>query len=440
MLEKRKLRLYNSLSNKIEEFKPIKTGEVKMYVCGPTVYNYIHIGNARPAIFFDVVYRYFTAIQYNVTYISNFTDIDDKIINRAILENVSEEEITKKYIAAYNNDISNLNCLPVNIRCKVTDYMDQIDTFINKIIDNSYAYKGGRDVYFDVSKLNTYGALSNNTLEGLNAGERVEINQQKKHPADFTLWKETNKGIVFDSKNGKGRPGWHTECVVMIKSLTDGMVDIHGGGQDLCFPHHENEMAQSIVYDNTTLANYWMHNRMLNLNNDKMSKSLGNVLLVKDVLEKYEANVVRLSMLQTHYRSIINFNDELMKNSEKLNSKIYNTYKKISLAKQLLNNYTDNKNYEYLNFLEDDFNTPNLITYMLEIIKSINIASRNNEDITTFYTEFNDICYVLGLKYQYAILTEDDKNIYYAWENARKNKDFTSADEYRKILEDRGII
>lgn len=440
MLENRNLKVYNSLTNKLEQFVPIEEGKVSMYVCGPTVYNYIHIGNARPAIFFDVVYRYFKMAGYDVKYISNFTDIDDKIINRALEEGISEFDITKKYIEAYNEDIAAMNCLSVDIRCKVTDYMGHITEFIDKLLADGYAYRVNGDVYFDVAKLDKYGQLSNNNIDDLNAGERISVNDMKKHPADFTLWKETDKGITFESSSGNGRPGWHTECVVMIKSLTDGKVDIHGGGQDLCFPHHENEIAQSVAYDSTSLANYWVHNGMLNLNDDKMSKSLGNVLLVKEFLSKYDANVLRLALLQTHYRSTINFNDDLIDSTIKLDEKFSNVFKKLELEKQLSNEVVNDASEEYFKFLEDDFNTSNLITYLLDLTKKVNTAARNKENVLEYYNDFMNVVYLLGLKYEYPILTEEDKKNYFEWMSARENKDFDLADKLRNELESKGVI
>lgn len=440
MLIDKKLKVYNSLTNNIEEFKSIHPGKVSMYVCGPTVYNYIHIGNARPAIFFDVVHRYFKLAGYDVNFISNFTDIDDKIINRAIEEGTSELEVAAKYIKAYNEDINKMNCLSVNIRCKVTDYMKDITDFIDVLVEKDFAYEVNGDVYFDVTKLSNYGALSNNDIDELNAGERISVNDMKKHPADFTLWKKTDKGITFESSNGAGRPGWHTECVVMIKALTDGKVDIHGGGQDLCFPHHENEIAQSMAYDATNLANYWMHNGMLNLNDDKMSKSLGNVMLARDFLEKYEANILRLVMLQTHYRSTINFTDEVIENTIKLNEKFLNVFKQIELLKQLSDEEVKSADFECLTYLSDDFNTSNLITYMLDLTKKINAALRGSGNALDYYEEFKNVVYLLGLDYSYPVLTDEDKTVYQTWVDARSAKDYDSADKARKVLESRGII
>ncbi len=438
--ENSELKIYNALSNKLEVFKPINDDEVVMYVCGPTVYNYIHIGNARPIVFFDVVHRYFKLIGYNVKFISNFTDIDDKIINRAIEEGVSEEEIAKKYIDAYNADWKSLNALNVNVRCKVTDYLEEISSFIKKLVDNNHAYQVNSDVYFKVDGLNDYGVLSNNKLNELNAGERISVNSDKIHPMDFTLWKETTKGITYDSPFGKGRPGWHTECVVMIKSLTEGLIDIHGGGQDLCFPHHENEIAQSMAFDNTKLANYWMHNGMLNLNDNKMSKSLGNVLLTKDFISEYSGNVLRLALLQTHYRSQINFNDDLVRDCVKLDEKIFNVYKKLSLNEQLDLSSKSSARKGYLQYINDDFNTPNVITYLLELLKEINVQLRNKLSGLDLFQELEEVLFLLGLEYSYPKLSEDDITFYNNWMSYKENKDFENADKLRSILEEKGII
>lgn len=438
--EMKKLEIYNTLTNSIEEFKPIKENSVTMYVCGPTVYNYIHIGNARPIVFFDVVHRYFKLIGYDVKFISNFTDIDDKIINRAIEEGVSEAEVAQKYIDAYNEDWKGLNSLSVDVRCRVTEYMDQISDFIKLLIEKNFAYQVGSDVYFKVEEIAKYGVLSNNRLDELNAGERIAVNDKKQHPMDFTLWKDTEKGIKYDSPFGSGRPGWHTECVVMIKSLTDGMIDIHGGGQDLCFPHHENEIAQSVAYDGKPLANYWMHNGMLNLNNSKMSKSLGNVLLTREFLKKYSGNVLRLALLQTHYRSEINFNDDLVADCVKLDEKIFNVYKKMCLNKQLSDEVLTESRRGYLVYINDDFNTPNVVTYLLEILKEINIKQRNKESGLDLYNELMDVLFLLGIEYDYPTLSDEDKETYYMWLEHRANKEFDKADEKRLILENRGII
>ena len=290
------MKIFNTISGKLEEFKPMKEGQIKMYVCGPTVYNYAHIGNMLPPLVFDMVYRYFKYLGYNVIYVSNFTDVDDKIINAAIENNCSEKEITEKFIKIYLDNMKDLNCLDISYRPKVTETMPEIIEFIQKMLDNGSAYKSGDDVYFDVSKVPDYGILSKQNLEELDAGSRIEVSENKHNPYDFVLWKKTDKGIKWDAPFGIGRPGWHTECVVMINKLLGSCIDIHAGGVDLKFPHHENERAQSIAVNNSPLANYWMHNGHVMVNGVKMSKSLGNFTLAKDIIDKYNSNIIRLAV------------------------------------------------------------------------------------------------------------------------------------------------
>ncbi len=434
------LKIYNTMTNKLEEFKAIEKGKVSMYVCGPTVYNYIHIGNARPAIFFDVVYRYFIKKGYDVKFISNFTDIDDKIVAAAIEEEVSEKEIADKYIKAYLEDIDKINCLPVNIRCKVTDYMGKITEFLKLLYDKGYAYQVGEDLYFDIRKLKEYGELSNQDISSLIAGQRINVNDKKKYAADFTLWKNPDKGIKFESDFGIGRPGWHTECIVMIKELTGGMVDIHGGGQDLIFPHHENEIAQSLAYDSTKLANYWMHNGMLNINNEKMSKSLKNTVLVKDFVDKHSANVLRLALLHGQYRQLHSITDDLLESCHKMNERFETTYKSLILYAKLNNITVEGKIDKVLETLENDFNTPTLITFTNEKLKEVNklIRGKSLDSQTAFY--FVEAIWMLGLKYDIPNITDDDVKMYNKWEMYRKNKEFEKADEIRSKLVERGIL
>ena len=269
------MKLYNSYTLKTEEFVPIREGEVSMYVCGPTVYNHAHIGNARPIVVFDTLRRTFEALGYKVRYVSNFTDVDDKIINQALAEGVSEREIADRYIKAYNDVRGSLNIIPLDATPRVTETMDEIIEFIDRLVKSGNAYEVDGDVYFSVESDPKYGELSHQKLEDLNAGARIEANDQKRNPMDFALWKKTDKGIKWDSPWGEGRPGWHTECVVMIgKEFNSGLIDIHGGGKDLKFPHHENEMAQSECCNHHHLANYWIHNGMLETKGGKMSKSL----------------------------------------------------------------------------------------------------------------------------------------------------------------------
>ena len=277
------VKIYNSLTNKIEVFEPIHKNKVNMYVCGPTVYNYVHIGNMRPVVVFDTFRKFLTYIGYDVKYVSNYTDVDDKIIKRAQELNKPESEITEFYIKAFEDDLHNINALKPDVTPRVTEYMSQIIAFIDQLVKTDYAYDIDGDVYFRVEKIKDYGKLSNTKIEDLLVGARIDENSKKESPLDFTLWKKTNVGINWDSPWSKGRPGWHTECVVMINSIfPGGLIDIHGGGFDLKFPHHENEIAQSEAYNKCSLANYWMHNGFININNEKMSKSLGNVITAHD--------------------------------------------------------------------------------------------------------------------------------------------------------------
>ncbi len=433
------LKLYNSKTNALEEFNPIVANKVLIYVCGPTVYNEIHIGNARPVVVFDVLSRYFILKGFEVTFISNYTDIDDKIIDKAIAENVLESEISEKYIKAFEANIMKLNCLKASFRPKVTDYLEEIKQTIEKLIDEGFAYKSGEDVYFAVEKIADYGNLSNQNLEQLRSGNRIAVAVEKENPLDFTLWKSTKKGIVYDAAFGKGRPGWHTECVVMIKSLTDGMVDIHAGGHDLLFPHHENEEAQSRAIDGCSLANYWLHNGMLMLEDLKMSKSLGNIILAKDLLDKYGGNVIRLSLLQTNYRQVLNYRQDLLEDCVKLDNKLESVFRELSRYVQIFGD-NSSKNYEFLKLYENDMNTSNVITHLLQLVKDINKELRNKSDISVYYQEFNDILFLLGLYYEYPTLSEDDKVLYLAWEEARDAKNYDLADELRNSLQEKELL
>ena len=437
------MRIYNSLSNKIEEFIPINEGKINMYVCGPTVYSYAHVGNMRPVIIFDTVYRYFKYLGYDVKYASNFTDVDDKIIKAAIELNVSEKEITEKFIKIYLEDSKNLNCMDIDYRPKVTDTMDEIISFIDLLIKKDYAYKSGDDVYFRVDKVKDYGILSNQNINDLESGKRIEVDNNKENPFDFVLWKKTNEGITWESPFGEGRPGWHTECVVMIRKLFGNNIDIHGGGIDLKFPHHENEIAQANAAFGGTLANYWMHNGHLLVNGEKMSKSLGNFILAKDLRNKYDGNIVRLGMLSTNYRLPLNLTDDLFSESKITSDKIYNVLKQANL-------YLKVNNFEVINILkdeninkimDDDFNTPNLITYLLDLVKELNNSLRNkSEDISQLFSKINLVNSVLGLDYSLKELNVEEINLYKEWLNFREKKDFVNADILRNILIEKSIL
>lgn len=436
------MRIYNSLTDKLEEFKPIKEGQVSMYVCGPTVYNYVHIGNMRPAITFDMVRNYLEYLGYEVTYASNFTDINPKIIKAAEELGITEREVANKFIAAYLKDLEDYQCGKIDIHPTVLENLDNIYTFIQKLIEKGYAYEVDGDVYFRVSKIKDYGCLSNNTIDELESGARLEIDEKKEDPLDFALWRKSTEGEHFTSPWGEGIPGWHTECVVMINSIFGEKIDIHGGGVDLKFPHHENEIAQSMALNNNHLANYWMHNGHINVEGVKMSKSLGNFILAKDFIKNSKANIVKLAMFKTHYRLPFNIKEELFKECGLLDDKIYNTLKQASLQIQLndiiINQIEQDENINKI--MDEDFNTPNLITYLLELIKELNTALRNKGEIGLLYDKINLIINILGLHYDLKTLSKDDKKTYQEWLEAKENKDYTKADELREILVNNNIL
>lgn len=438
------MKIYNSLTNKIEDFKPIKENEVTMYVCGPTVYNYVHIGNMRPVITFDMVYKYFKYLGYKVNYASNFTDINPKIITMAKELGITEREVANKFIEAYLNDLKNYNCSDIDERPKVIEHLDDIFNFITKLIDKNYAYVKDGDVYFRVSKIKDYGILSNQNVSELEAGSRVDIDDKKEDPLDFALWRKTDEGEQFDSPWGKGIPGWHTECVVMINSIFGKKIDIHGGGVDLKFPHHENEIAQSMALNENHLANYWMHNGHINVDGEKMSKSLGNFILAKDFLKMHNANLIKIALFKTHYRLPLNFTDELFNEANNIDNKIYNALKSAKLllvlndAHLIVNSVKDQKFEEYMN---DDFNTPNVITYLLELLKELNIEIRQKgENVLLLYNKILMITNILGLVYDLPEITKEDVENYNKWQECRKEKDFEKADIYRNKLIEKNII
>lgn len=442
------IRVYNSKTLKIEEFKSIKPNEVNMYVCGPTVYNHAHIGNARPIIVFDTLRRLFEAEGYKVKFVSNYTDVDDKIIKKAIEEKVSEKDITNRYIDAYKKVRYDLNTIELDATPKVTETMDEIIKFIDLLVKNGNAYVIDGDVYFRVKSVNDYGCISNQKLDDLQAGARIEENDKKESPFDFALWKNTKDGIKWNSPWGEGRPGWHTECVVMIENNFHGMIDIHGGGIDLKFPHHENEVAQSNAIYHNHIANYWMHNAMINLNGNKMSKSLGNVSWAKDVIDKLGANLVRWLMLSVHYRKELNFSDEAVETSRKELDKVLQTLKNASIKLQL-NNFEntdfDTQSYrEFLNQMDDDLNTPNAYTVIYDTVKKLNNTLRAKElnliEISNLLNSVEKMLNVLGIIFTRTILNEDDKMLFKNWENAKANKDFESADKFRGELIEKGLI
>ncbi len=445
------MKIFNTLTNKKEEFKPLREGEVSIYVCGPTVYNYVHIGNTRPMIVFDVLRRTFEYLGYKVTFVSNFTDVDDKIIKAAKAEGITEKELTDKYIAAYEDVRRNLNLLFPTNAPRVTNTMDAIIKFIDNLVKSGYAYEVDGDVYFRVSKIDEYGQLSGIKIEDLVAGasERIDENDKKEESTDFALWKKTDEGIRFDSPWSKGRPGWHTECVVMINDIFEGgKIDIHGGGQDLKFPHHENEIAQSMACHHHPIAHTWMHNQMINIDNQKMSKSLGNVIWAKDMVAELGCNVVKWFMLSSHYRNPLNLTEEVLNSVKKEVAKVDNVIKSVSLYLQV--NHIANENYNkaavdgMVGALEDDLNTSLALTKILDQVKKLNLAFRqkekNDKAIAIEYQTLLKMTAVIGFVFEPRKLNAAELEIYQAWLEAKQNKDFETADKLRTQLIEKGII
>ena len=436
------MKIYNTLSGKIEEFKTKEKDKVSMYVCGPTVYSYAHVGNMCPVIIFDMVYRYFKYRGYDIKYASNFTDVDDKIINAAKEAGITEKELTDKYIKIYLEDVNALNCLDIDYRPRVTETMDEIIEFIDKMMKNGHAYQSGDDVYFRTSSIKEYGEINKQILEDLSYGNRIEVSDNKENPYDFVLWKKTKEGITWDSPWGKGRPGWHTECVVMINKIFGNNIDIHGGGVDLKFPHHENEQAQNRAVNGCGLANYWMHNGHVMVNGVKMSKSLNNFITARELLDKYPANIIRIAILKNNYRLPFDLTDKLFAESKTINDKLENVLKQANLIIQTENIKVGKiKQDDKINeIMDEDFNTSNLITYLLDLIKELNTKIRNKEDISDSYDKINLINYILGLKYDLVKLSKSDIEIYNKWNEYRNNKEFDKADELRNQLTEKGIL
>lgn len=439
------LKIYNSKHNKIEEFKPNNPPYVKMYVCGPTVYDHIHIGNARPFIFFDLVKRYLEAIGYKVNYVTNITDVDDKIINRALTEGRKESEITEHYINETLKLLPKLNVRKPDMMPRATEYIDQMVTYIQNLIDKGFAYELDGDVYFRVSKVKQYGEISNQDIDKLIEGSRIDINIKKEDPKDFNLWKKTELGVKYSSNWSEGRPGWHTECAVMNHDIFDGELDIHGGGMDLKFPHHENENAQSIAHNDHGLSKYWLHSAFVNLSQSKMSKSLGNVVSVKDLEKDYDLLAYRLLIIAHHYQQPINYSDELMEQYvdelKRFERTLRNAFVKLQLAKIEIDEEKLDKSslINFYNEMNNNFNTPNAMSVIHELVKSINKEKDLNE-LLKYYNSLLMILKILGFEYQFKNLSKEDHQLFNDWNLARENKDFTKADELRQILQKRGII
>ena len=438
------MKLYNTMTNKIEEFKTIEENKVKMYVCGPTVYNYIHLGNARPIVVFDTLARYFEHKGMEVEFVQNFTDVDDKIINKSMEEGTSASEVSEKYIKYFFEDISKLNILESVKRPKVTENMSEVIEIIQKLIDNGFAYEKDGDVYFEVKKYKDYGKLSNQKIEELELGARIDVSEIKKNPVDFALWKKKKNGEPFwESSWGQGRPGWHIECSAMAKKYLGDTFDIHGGGQDLIFPHHENEIAQSKCAYHGNFANYWLHNGFIQINGDKMSKSLGNFFLLREILEKFSGNVVRLFILSTHYRKPINFSFENMEDTKKA---LQNIVKSMNKFKNNVEKYKNEKienvkNSEFSQKIDEfdkkfeeamneDMNTPQALATIFDQIRETNkFISTNEGEFSTIYFE---------IKKSYESLKQKIENVFgiaIETENAVKEEDGENMELTKKLIE-----
>ena len=443
------VKIYNSLTNKIEPFQTLKENEVSMYVCGPTVYNYPHIGNMRPVVVFDVFRKFLSYIGYKVTYVSNFTDVDDKIIKEAKKENKTEKELTEFYIQEFKKTSLAIGSDIPSITPKVTEYIQKIIDYVDNLVKIGAAYVVDGDVYFRVSKIKDYGALSGINVEDLIVGARIEENSAKESPLDFALWKKTNEGINWPSPWGNGRPGWHTECCVMIDTIFPShYIDVHGGGYDLKFPHHENEIAQSEATHGNKIAKYWMHNAFINFGNEKMSKSLGNVVYAKDMIEEFGGAVTRLVILSAHYRQPVNFTDETVKAAIQEVNKMKMVVKQMSLKLQTsdINIDTGMPTYidGFLAALADDLNTANALSEIYNLIKLSNQELRTREidlpKLNNMFKSLTDMFKILGLEIPFKKLDENDKNLYKNYLISKENKDFAKSDELRQELINRGIM
>jgi len=451
------LKIYNTLTRKKEEFVPITPGKVKMYSCGPTVYNYFHIGNARPFIIFDTLRRYLEYIGYDVTFVQNFTDIDDKMIKNANEQGITVKELADKFIAEYFKDAKGLGIKEATIHPKATENMDAIISTVNTLVDKGYAYESNGDVYFETKKFSEYGKLSKQPLEDLEAGARIDVTDVKRNPTDFALWKAKKEGEpAWESPWGEGRPGWHIECSAMVNKFLGETIDIHSGGQDLIFPHHENEIAQSECANGKPFARYWMHNGYINVDNEKMSKSKGNFFTVRDVAKKYDYEVIRFFMLSAHYRSVINFADELLAQSKSGLDRLYNCLYNLEFLtekskKRPLTPEEETAKTEILSFkdkfcaaMDDDLNTADAIAALFDLVKYLNSANKEawpKELYDVSIGLMRELGGVLGIfhRQQEDTISERAKELIEQRKEARAQKDWAKADEIRDELLSLGI-
>lgn len=440
------LQVFNTMTNKKEEFKTMEPGKVRMYVCGPTVYNFIHIGNARPICVFDVFRRFLKYRGYDVTFVQNYTDVNDKIIRQGDKEGISPEACAEKYIAEYQKDALGLNVLPADVHPRVSQYMDKIIAFIQKLVDNGFAYQAEGDVYYRTRKFAGYGKLSNQSIDDLNAGARVEINDIKEDPLDFALWKGCSaQEQHWDSPWGPGRPGWHIECSAMAKDTLGDTIDLHCGGHDLIFPHHENEIAQSEAANGCTFSNFWMHNGHINVDNKKMSKSAGNFFLTRDIAEKYGYEVIRYLMIQAQYRAPMNYSVELLDACKASLDRLYQCRDTVRRAIEIAKNGVAAENFDkyrqqFIAALEDDLNTADAITAVFELVRELNILAASpetsREQLEAGLAVFEELTGVLGLMYERKedAVPQEVLDLVEQRAAARKAKDFAEADRIRDAI------
>ncbi|MFC8689021.1 cysteine--tRNA ligase [Brevibacillus porteri] len=453
------IQLTNTMTRRKEPFHTLEPGKVKMYVCGPTVYNYIHIGNARPAIVFDTLRRYLKYRGYEVTFVQNITDVDDKLIRVANQEGVTVKEVADRYTDAYNADLKSLNVSPPDIQPRVMQTIPEIIEFVQGLIEKGFAYESEGDVYFRTGRFQEYGKLSHQPLDDLQAGARVEINEKKEHPLDFVLWKAAKTGeVTWDSPWGEGRPGWHIECSAMALKFLGEEIDIHAGGTDLVFPHHENEIAQSECFTGKVFARYWLHNGMLNIDNEKMSKSLGNFLLARDLSEKFGGQLIRFFMLQGHYRNPINFSEELIEQAANGLDRIKTAYTNLSHRLDTVRAEEPNDQAQeqvriigelrerFITEMDDDINTANAITVIFDVVKEANLYLRHQNvgetEVRAYMDLLVELTEVLGLEIaeEQELLDSEIDALIEERTEARKARNFARSDEIRDLLAAKGIV
>ncbi|QDS36712.1 cysteine--tRNA ligase [Brevibacillus brevis] len=453
------IQLTNTMTRRKEPFHTLEPGKVKMYVCGPTVYNYIHIGNARPAIVFDTLRRYLKYRGYEVTFVQNITDVDDKLIRVANQEGVTVKEVADRYTDAYNADLKSLNVLPPDIQPRVMQTIPEIIEFVQGLIEKGFAYESEGDVYFRTGRFQEYGKLSHQPLDDLQAGARVEINEKKEHPLDFVLWKAAKTGeVTWDSPWGEGRPGWHIECSAMALKFLGEEIDIHAGGTDLVFPHHENEIAQSECFTGKVFARYWLHNGMLNIDNEKMSKSLGNFLLARELSEKFGGQLIRFFMLQGHYRNPINFSEELIEQAANGLDRIKTAYTNLSHRLDTVRAEEPNDQAQeqariigelrerFITEMDDDINTANAITVIFDVVKEANLYLRHQNvgetEVRAYMDLLVELTEVLGLEIpeEQELLDSEIDALIEERTEARKARNFARSDEIRDLLAAKGIV